>query len=125
PPPPLAALMNFNIVELSEGYAVFAVEPAEYHYNPLGVVHGGLAATLLDSAMGCAVHSTLPLGSGYTTLELKVNFIRAMTSEPGRVRAEAKVVHVGARTATAEGRVVDEAGKLYAHATTTCLILRG
>ena len=124
PPPPLAALMNFDLVELREGYAVFAVKPAEYHYNPIGVVHGGLAATLLDSAMGCAVHSTLPAGAGYTTLEIKVNFIRAMSANTGRVRCEAKIVHAGARTAIAEGRVVDESGKLYAHGTTTCLILR-
>jgi uncharacterized protein (TIGR00369 family) len=124
PRPPIAALLNFDLVELREGHAVFAVDPAEYHYNPIGVVHGGLAATLLDSAMGCAVHSTLPAGAGYTTLEIKVNFIRAMTAETGRVRCEGKVVHVGGRTATAEGRVVDEAGKLYAHGTTTCLILR-
>ena len=124
PPPPLARLMNFDLVEVGEGHAAFAVEPAEYHYNPIGVVHGGLAATLLDSSMGCAVHSTLPAGSGYTTLEIKVNFIRAMTAETGRVRCEAKVVHAGARTATAEGRVIDESGKLYAHGTTTCLILR-
>ena len=124
PPPPLAALMNFKLVELSRGHAVFAVEPKEYHYNPIGVVHGGLAATLLDSAMGCAVHSTLPAGAGYTTVEIKVNFVRAITSETGRVRAEAKLIHLGGRIATAEGRVIDEAGKLYAHATTTCLILR-
>ena len=124
PSPPLAALLNFNLVELGEGYAVFAVDPAEYHYNPIGMVHGGLAATLLDSAMGCAIHSTLPAGAGYTTLEIKVNFIRAMSAETGRVRCEAKIVHVGARTATAEGRVVDNSGKLYAHGTTTCLILR-
>jgi uncharacterized protein (TIGR00369 family) len=124
PPPPLARLMNFDLVELREGHAVFAVDPAEYHYNPIGVVHGGLAATLLDSAMGCAVHSTLPAGAGYTTLEIKVNFIRAMTAETGRVRCEARIVHVGGRTATAEGKVIDEAGKLYAHGTTTCLILR-
>ena len=124
PPPPIASLMNFTIVELSEGAAVFAVEPAEYHYNPIGLVHGGLAATLLDSAMGCAIHSTLPAGAGYTTLEIKVNFVRAMSAETGRVRCEAKIIHVGGRTATAEGRVVDEAGKLYAHGTTTCLILR-
>ena len=117
--------MNFDLVDLEEGRATFAVEPAEYHYNPIGVVHGGLAATLLDSAMGCAVHSTLPAGVGYTTLEIKVNFIRPMTGETGRVRCEAKVVHVGARTAIAEGRIIDEAGKLYAHGTTTCLILRG
>lgn len=124
PPPPLAVLLNFDLVELSEGRATFAVKPAEYHYNPIGVVHGGLAATLLDSAMGCAVHSTLPPGAGYTTLEIKVNFIRAMTAETGQVRCEAKTIHVGGRTATAEGRVVDEAGRLYAHGTTTCLILR-
>lgn len=116
--------MNFGIVELSEGYAVFDVEPAEYHYNPIGVIHGGLAATLLDSAMGCAVHSTLPAGVGYTTLEVKVNFVRAMTAETGRVRCEAKLIHLGGRTATAEGRIVDESGKLYAHGTTTCLIFR-
>lgn len=124
PPPPLASLLNFSIVELREGHAVFAVEPAEYHYNPIGVVHGGLAATLLDSAMGCAIHSTLPAGAGYTTLEIKVNFVRPMTAETGRVRCEAKIIHAGGRTATAEGRVMDEAGKLYAHGTTTCLILR-
>ena len=124
PRPPMGDLMNFGLAELAEGRAVFTVEPAEYHYNPIGVVHGGLAATLLDSAMGCAVHSTLPAGAGYTTLELKVNFIRAMTVETGAVRWEAEVVHVGGRTAVAEGRVLDAAGKLYAHATTTCLIFR-
>jgi uncharacterized protein (TIGR00369 family) len=124
PGPPLAMLLNFNIVEVGEGHATFAVEPAECHYNPIGVVHGGLAATLLDSAMGCAVHSMLPAGTGYTTLELKVNFIRAMTAKTGRVRAEAKLIHLGARTATAEGRLIDESGKLYAHGTTTCLILK-
>ena len=123
-PPPFAALLNFDLVEVSEGHAVFAVNPAEYHYNPIGVVDGALAATLLHSAMGCAVHSTLPAGAGYTTLEIKVNFIRAMTAQTGRVRCEAKIVHPGARTATAEGRIVDEGGKLYAHGTTTCLILR-
>jgi uncharacterized protein (TIGR00369 family) len=124
PRPPIGALMNFQIAELSEGRAVFTVEPAEYHYNPIGVVHGGLAATLLDSAMGCAVHSTLPAGVSYTTLEIKVNYLRAMTSETGLVRCEAQVIHVGGRTATAEGRVIDASGKLYAHATTTCMIFR-
>lgn len=124
PRPPISALMNFGLVELSEGFAVFAVEPAEYHYNPIGVVHGGLAATLLDSAMGCAVHSALPAGVGYTTLEVKVNYVRAMTTETGMVRCEGKLIHLGGRTATAEGRVVDKGGKLYAHGTTTCLILR-
>ncbi len=80
PRPPIGALMNFGLDELGEGHAVFTVEPAEYHYNPLGVVHGGLAATLLDSAMGCAVHSALPAGAWYTTLEIKVNFVRPMTA---------------------------------------------
>jgi uncharacterized protein (TIGR00369 family) len=117
--------MNFGLAELEEGRAVFTVEPAEYHYNPIGVVHGGLAATLLDSAMGCAVHSTLPAGAGYTTLEVKVNFVRPLTAETGEVRCEAEVIHVGGRTATAEGKVLDASGKLYAHATTTCIIFRG
>lgn len=116
PAPPIGALMNFRISELSEGHAVFTVGPAEYHYNPIGVVHGGVAATLLDSAMGCAVHSTLPAGASYTTLDIKVNDIRPMTAETGRVRREANIIHVGGRTATAEGRIVDEKGKLYATA---------
>ncbi|HEX7956584.1 MAG TPA: PaaI family thioesterase [Pyrinomonadaceae bacterium] len=124
PRPPISALMDFGLAELEEGRAVFTVEPAEYHYNPIGVVHGGLAATLLDSAMGCAVHSTLPAGAGYTTLEIKVNFVRPLTAETGAVRCEARVIHVGGRTATAEGRVVDSEGKLYAHATTTCIVFR-
>ncbi len=124
PRPPISAMMNFGLAELEEGRAVFTAEPAEYHYNPIGVVHGGLAATLLDSAMGCAVHSMLPAGAGYTTLEIKVNYVRPMTAETGEVRCEARVIHVGGRTATAEGKVVDGAGKLYAHATTTCIIFR-
>jgi uncharacterized protein (TIGR00369 family) len=124
PPPPIGALLNFRIAELREGYAVFTVEPAEYHYNPIGVVHGGVAATLLDSAMGCAVHSTLPAGAAYTTLEIKVNYLRPMSAKTGEVRCEAKTIHVGARTAMAEGRIVDASGKLYAHGTTTCIIFR-
>ncbi|HEY6187633.1 MAG TPA: PaaI family thioesterase [Pyrinomonadaceae bacterium] len=124
PRPPISALLDFGLAELGEGRAVFTVEPAEYHYNPIGVVHGGLAATLLDSAMGCAVHSMLAAGVGYTTLEVKVNYVRPMTVETGLVRCEAKVIHMGGRTATAEGRVTDASGKLYAHATTTCIIFR-
>ena len=124
PRPPMSALLNFSLAELSAGRAVFVVEPAEYHYNPLGTVHGGLAATLLDSAMGCAIHSMLPAGAGYTTLEIKVNYIRAMTAETGQVRCEASVIHLGGRSATAEGRVIDAQGKLYAHGTTTCIIFR-
>ena len=124
PRPPIADLMNFDLVEVSEGFAVFTVEPAEYHYNPIGVVHGGLAATILDSAMGCAVHTTLPPGVVYTTLEVKVNFVRALTMQTGLMRCEAKVIHTGARTATAEARLIDASGKLYAHGTTTCLVIR-
>jgi uncharacterized protein (TIGR00369 family) len=125
PPPPIGVLMNFRIAELSEGHAVFLVEPAEYHYNPIGVVHGGVAATLLDSAMGCAVHSTLPAGATYTTLEIKVNYLRPMSAKTGEVRCEADIIHVGGRTAVAEGRIVDKEGKVYAYATTTCIIFRG
>jgi uncharacterized protein (TIGR00369 family) len=122
PPPPIAELMGFDIVEVGEGRVVFAVEPQEYHYNPIGMVHGGLAATLLDSAMGCAVHSVLPEGRAYSTLEIKVNYVRALKHDTGRVRAIAKVIHVGGKVATAEGSLVDAADKLYAHGTTTCLI---
>lgn len=124
PPPPIAALMNLGPVEVEEGRVVFSGQPEEYHYNPIGLVHGGLAATLLDSTMGCAVQSLLPAGVGYTTLELKVNYVRPMTRETGRVLAEGTVLHRGGRVATAEGRVIaEETGKLLAHATTTCLIL--
>ena len=124
PPPPIAVLMGMRVAEVEEGRVVFTVEPAEYHYNPIGVVHGGLAATLLDSAMGCAVHSLLPVGVGYTTLEIKVNLVRALTIDTGEVRAEGSVLYMGGRIATAEGKIVDRSGKLYAHATTTCIILR-
>lgn len=125
PQPPIAQAIGMRLVEIAEGRAVFALEPAEYHYNPIGSVHGGIAATLLDSAMGCSVNTLLPTGVGYTTLELKVNYIRPLTLGVGEVRAEGTVIHLGGRIATAEGRVVDAAGKLYAHGTTTCLILRG
>ena len=125
PQPPIARMMNFGVSEIAEGRAVFTCEPGEYHYNPIGVVHGGVAATLLDSAMGCAVHSLLPAGVGYTTLEIKVNYIRAMSADTGAVRCEANVVHAGSKTATAEGKLFDGQGRLIAHGTTTCLILRG
>lgn len=123
PPPPIAILMNFHPAEVAEGRAVFVCEPAEYHYNPIGLVHGGVAATLLDSAMGCAVHTTLPAGVGYTTLEIKVNYVRPLSPDSGELRCEGRLIHRGRTTATAEGRVTDADGRLYAHATTTCLIL--
>jgi uncharacterized protein (TIGR00369 family) len=123
PAPPIAELIGFCLSGVEEGRAVFEVEPAEYHYNPIGSVHGGLAATLLDSAMGCAINTLLPRGTGYTTLELKVNYLRPLTKETGTVRAEGTVISIGRRVAVAEGRLVDAAGKRYAHATTTCLIM--
>jgi uncharacterized protein (TIGR00369 family) len=123
PPPPIAVLLGFELVTVEEGRAVFAVTPQEFHYNPIGVVHGGLAATLLDSAMGCAVHSTLPAGMAYTTLEFKVNFARAITRDTGRVVCEGTLVHRGRTVATAEGRVTAaDGGKLLAHGTATCLL---
>ena len=124
PPPPIAVLLDMSLSEVSEGRVVFLAEPAEYHYNPLGTVHGGVMATLLDSALGCAVQSMLPAGTSYTTLELKVNYLRPVTERTGTIYAEGKIIHVGGRIATAEGRLTDAAGKLYAHATTTCIIMR-
>ena len=124
PPPPIAVLMDMWITEVSEGRVVFAAEPAEYHYNPLGAVHGGFTATLLDSALGCVVQSMLPAGTGYTTVELKVNYLRPITTKTGMVYCEGKIIYVGGRIATAEGRLTDAEGKLYAHGTTTCIILR-
>jgi uncharacterized protein (TIGR00369 family) len=124
PPPPIAALLGFRLAEVDAGHAVFEALPGEQHYNPIGVVHGGLAMTLLDSAMGCAVHSQMPAGGAYTTLEAKTNLTRAITSQTGKLRAIGKVLHIGSRIATAEGRLVDAAGRLYAHASTTCIVLR-
>jgi uncharacterized protein (TIGR00369 family) len=124
PPPPIAELHGFEIVEAEEGRAVFALTPAEWMYNPIGMVHGGIAATILDSCMGCAVHSTLEVGQGYTTTDLQVRYIRAMSDVTGRVLAEGRVVHAGRRTATAEGRVFAESDeKLIAHGSTGCVIL--
>jgi uncharacterized protein (TIGR00369 family) len=123
PPPPIAVTLGFDIAEVEEGRVVFVLEPAEYHYNPIGAVHGGVAATLLDSAMGCAVQTVLPAGVGYTTLELKVSFIRPMTLQTGEVRATGTLLNAGSRVATAEGRIEDGRGKLLAHATSTCLVL--
>ena len=122
-PPPIMALMGYRLAQVGEGLAVFECEPGEQHYNPIGVVHGGLAMTLLDSAMGCCVHTRLPPGVGYTTLEVKINLVRAITAKTGTIRATGRVIHFGNKTATAEARLEDAAGKLYAHGSTTCLIL--
>lgn len=122
PSVPIGALMGFVPICWEPGRMVFQGTPGRQHYNPLGSVHGGYAATLLDSCVGCAVHSMLPAGKGYTTLELKINYIRAITDKIGPVRAEGKTVHVGGQTAIAEGRITDAQGRLYAFATTTCLV---
>jgi uncharacterized protein (TIGR00369 family) len=122
PYPPIGETLDFLPVEVEPGRAVFQGRPMFRHYNPLGTVHGGWIATLLDSCVGCAVHSTLPAGKAYTTAELKVNFVRAVTTRTTLLRAIGSVIHVGGRMATAEGRLVGPDGKLYAHASTTCFI---
>jgi uncharacterized protein (TIGR00369 family) len=122
PLPPICELVGFEPAEVEEGRVVFECTPAEYHYNPIGAVHGGLACTLFDSAMGCAVHTMLPAGVRYTTVELKVNFLRPITLKTGRLLCEGTTIHVGGRIATAEARLLDASGKLYGHATTTCMI---
>ena len=119
---PIGVLMGFRPVRFEEGLAVFESVPAEYHYNPIGSVHGGFAATLLDSALGCSIHTMLKPGFGYSTVELKVNYVRALKHTTGPVTCEGKVIHVGGRIATSEARLTDADGKLYAHGTTTCLI---
>ena len=125
PPPPIARLLDFELVEVQDGRALFAMQPAEWMYNPIGSVHGGIAATILDSCMGCAVHTTLEAGVGYTTTHLQVRYIRAMSDTTGRVLAEGRVVHRGKRTATAEGRLFAESDeRLLAHGSTGCVILR-
>ena len=125
PPPPMAATMDFTGAEAEEGRVVFVGMPGEYLYNPIGVVHGGYALTILDSAMGCAVQTTLAQGEGYTTLETNVNFVRPITLESGRVRCEGTILYRGGRVATAEGRLIAEStGKLLAHGTTTCMVMR-
>jgi uncharacterized protein (TIGR00369 family) len=125
PAAPIAELLGMRLAEVERGHAVFEVTPAEHHYNPIGLVHGGLAMTLLDSAMACSVQTHVPAGAGYTTLEVKVNLVRPITVQTGKLRSIGKAVHVGSRIATAEGRLEDGSGKLYAHGTTTCIILNG
>jgi len=122
PNPPISQLLGFHLVEVGQGRAVFEGLPEFRHYNPIGTVHGGFAATLLDSALGCAIFSTIAKGEGWTTLELKFNLVRPLTKDTGLVRAEGRVVHRGRTVATSEGEIKDSAGKLYAHATTTCMI---
>jgi uncharacterized protein (TIGR00369 family) len=123
--PGIGKSLGFTLVEVEEGLVVFAGEPGPHAYNPIGTVHGGYAATLLDSACGCAVHSMLRPGQKYTTLELKVAYHKAMTDKTGLVRAEGKVLSIGRRAAFAEARLTDAAGRLYASATSTLLVIDG
>jgi uncharacterized protein (TIGR00369 family) len=123
PSPPMLALLGIRLIEADEGRVVFTGTVAPEHYNGMGVAHGGYAATLLDSALGCCINTMMPPGKRFTTLELKVNLTRPLTHEVGPLFCEAKVVHLGGRTATSEGRIVDRNGKLYAHGTTTCIVV--
>jgi len=123
PPPPMLALLGITLLEADEGRVVFTGTVEQKHYNGMGVAHGGYAATLLDSSLGCAINTMMPPGRRFTTLELKVNLTRPLTHAAGQLFCEAKVVHLGGRTATSEGRIVDRNGKLYAHGTTTCIIV--
>jgi uncharacterized protein (TIGR00369 family) len=122
PRPPVAEMLGMRGVELERGRVVFVMEVGESHYNPLNIVHGGMTATLLDTVMGCAVQTTLDAGVGYSTTDLQVRFVRAVTVASGTLRAEGTVVHAGSRVVTAEGRVVDGAGKLVAHGSCGCVV---
>ncbi|MGW6442592.1 PaaI family thioesterase [Lentzea sp. NPDC055074] len=122
PPPPVAELIGARMVSVDKGSVVFALEPEEFHYNPIGSVHGGIYATLLDTAAGCAVHSVLAAGTGYTSLDLAVRFLRPIRTDTGTVTCVGTLVHQGRRTALAEARLVDGAGRLLATASSTCLI---
>lgn len=121
--PPIQKALDFRLAEVAPGLITFVGIPKVEYYNPLGSVHGGYTAALLDSCMSCAIHSTLEAGYSYATVEIKINYVRPMTCDTGEVRAEGKVISSGKRIATAEGQLLDSAGKLYAHGTTTCLIL--
>lgn len=122
PRPPISETMDFLLISVEDGQAVFQGRPQFKHYNPLGGVHGGWFATLLDSALGCAVHTTLPVDRGYTTLEFKVNLVRGLSDKVPLVRAIGQVVHRGRQVTTAEANLIGHDGKLYAHASTTCLL---
>jgi uncharacterized protein (TIGR00369 family) len=122
PRPPITETLGFDLAEVSPGFALFTMTPQFRHYNPIGTVHGGVAATLLDSCMSCAVQTTIEAGLGYTTLEIKVNMVRPITEKTGPIRAEGRSLHTGRRSATAEGKILDAAGTLLAHGTTTCIV---
>ena len=123
PPPPIARTLGFRLVEAEHGHALFECEPAEYHYNPIGTVHAGLAMTLMDSAMGLAYVTTLEVPTPWTTLEFKCNFTRALGVDTGTVRCVGSVIHPGRRAVTTEARIEDADGRLCAHGTSTILVL--
>lgn len=123
PPPPIARLIQMEIIEVREGYALLSATPERQYLNTLGSIHGGFTATVLDSAMGCAIHTTLPAGVGYSTMQLNLHYTRPIMPDAGTLTAEGEVVYRGRRMMTAEAYLRDDSGKLYAHATTTCMIL--
>jgi len=125
PAPPLMQTLDLKVGSIVKGKAEFTFQPQEFHYNPIGSVHGGVITAILDSAMGCALHSLLQAGTAYTTLELKVNFLKAATIKAGRLTATGKVIHAGGRTALTEAQLTDDTGAVYAHGVSTCLILKG
>ena len=124
PFPPLLHTLDFKLISIQPGRAEFTFQPQEFHYNPLGSVHGGVITAVLDSAMGCTLHSVLPLGTGYTTIEIKVNFLKSISIKTGLMRATGVIINQGNRTALVESRLIDENGKLYAYATSTCMIIK-
>ncbi|WP_316803575.1 PaaI family thioesterase [Pedobacter nototheniae] len=124
PLPPLLYTLDFSVTEIKAGEVEFRFTPQEFHYNPIGTVHGGVISAILDSAMGCSLHSLLPAGKGYTTLELKVNFLKAITIKTGELKTIGKVINLGGRTALVEAQLVDADHTVYAHAVSTCLILK-
>ena len=123
PPPPLVVLLGLKLVEAEAGRVTFTGVAGETFYNGMGVAHGGFAATMLDSALGCAINTMMPAGRSFTTIDLQVHYTRPLRTEAGELRCTATVVHVGSRTATSEGRIVDADGKVYAHGTTTCILV--
>jgi uncharacterized protein (TIGR00369 family) len=124
PLPPILHTLDFKVDSAEKGQAIFSFEPQEFHYNPIGSAHGGVISAILDSAMGCTLHSILPAGTGYTTLELKVNFLKAITIKTGVLRAIGKIINSGSRTALVEAQLLDSNNKLYAYAVSTCMILK-
>ncbi len=121
---PLVKTLDFTVETVEKGRVSFSFQPAEFHYNPLGSVHGGVLSALLDSAMGCTLHSVLEAGLSYTTLELKTNFLKAANIHSGKLTATGKIIHLGNRTALLEAELTDEQGRIYAHGTSTCIILK-